>query len=234
MAYLRAVCAGIFLSVLTSGCATPQNYSPTTVEISIPELNVETKASVGDQMVRQGSSTMAKGITLPEENNILNRKFSRGFYPQIGEDKKFTYHSFAVGQSLNGMGAVSISGVMDVESLRADKRKQELCVMSTMRVFAMGMTPCDTEHTFIREERPLIGNNNFQQSLIYSGRIGNSIKIGYREFSGNYARPAYSNEVQYDLDQSDVITYKGARIRVIQADNEGIRYIVLSNFNTSN
>lgn len=35
--------------------------------------------------------------------------------------------------------------------------------------------------------------NSFQQTLIYNGKVGNKINIGYREFSGDLARPAFAN-----------------------------------------
>jgi hypothetical protein len=46
------------------------------------------------------------------------------------------------------------------------------------------------------------------------------------------ARPAFSNDVEYDLNESNEIGYKGARIRVVAADGSKIKYIVLANFNT--
>jgi hypothetical protein len=36
----------------------------------------------------------------------------------------------------------------------------------------------------------IASENSFQQTLIYSGKVGNKINIGYREFSSNMARPA--------------------------------------------
>lgn len=215
-------------SLTLLSCTTPKNYQPKVTNVSFPELNKATSASVGDRMVEQGSSTLMTGITLRQPNNIANRQFSAGFYPQVGEDEKYTYHSFQIGQSYNGMGA--LTGAMDVETLRASKEKQQLCVMSIMRTLALGMKMCDTEYAFERSERRVVGPNNFQQTLIYSGRVGDRVKIGYREFSGDMARPAFSNEVEYDLSKSDTVTYKGARIQILSADNETIRYKVLSNF----
>ncbi len=69
------------------------------------------------------------------------------------------------------------------------------------------------------------------QSLIYSGKVGNKIKLGYREFSNNLARPAFSNDVEYDLTESTIVGYKGARIEVIEATNQYIKYQVLQSFN---
>lgn len=83
------------------------------------------------------------------------------------------------------------------------------------------------EHTTLN----VSSENSFQQTLLYNGRVGDKINIGYRESSGNMARPAFNNEVEYDLSESKTIGYKGARIEVIEATNQSIKYRVLSNFN---
>jgi len=55
--------------------------------------------------------------------------------------------------------------------------------------------------------------------------------VGYREFSNNLARPAFNNTVEYDLTDSKIIGYRGARIEVIEATNEFRKYKVIQNFN---
>ena len=72
-----------------------------------------------------------------------------------------------------------------------------------------------------------------QRTLIYSGKSGSKINVGYREFSGNMARPAFSNNVEYDLSESNQIGYKGALLEIIEATNRFITYKVLSNFNSA-
>ena len=44
------------------------------------------------------------------------------------------------------------------------------------------------------------------------------------------ARTAFTQEAQYDLSESDIIGFKNARIRVIEANNRVITYEVLANF----
>ncbi len=226
----------VFVSSLAlAACAsTPNNYRPITQQISFPAVGEETSVSIGESMIRQGTATDVRGIVLSEDNNIRNFVFSPGFYPQVGEDARYTYHSFQIGMGLNGIGALrSGGGILAPDmsmavSLRAAKDHQELCVD-----LRLGAKPCDTQHGYQRTSRPMVGENNFQQTLIYNGRVGDRIRIGYREFSGDVARPAFSNEVEYDLSSSREISYRGARIRIIDANNQQIRYVVLSNFNTS-
>ncbi|HJV66199.1 MAG TPA: hypothetical protein VJ550_10730, partial [Geomonas sp.] len=61
-------------------------------------------------------------------------------------------------------------------------------------------------------------------------RSGDTIKILYREYSGDLLRAPFSQDVQYDLKKSSTIGFKGARIEVINATNVKIQYRVLSSF----
>ena len=70
-----------------------------------------------------------------------------------------------------------------------------------------------------------------QQTLIYSGKIKNRVTLGYREFVNETARPAFSNDLDYDLAESKVLGYKGARLEVVKASDTEIAYKVVAGFN---
>ena len=61
--------------------------------------------------------------------------------------------------------------------------------------------------------------------------MGTKVNIGYREFSASLARPAFNNNVEYDLSESRVVGYKGAQLEILEATNQHIKYKVLRNFN---
>jgi hypothetical protein len=63
-------------------------------------------------------------------------------------------------------------------------------------------------------------SKGFQRELIYQGRDGNNLKLFYREYIDDFARPAYNQEVQYDLGKSESIQFRGLTIRVEEANNE--------------
>lgn len=73
---------------------------------------------------------------------------------------------------------------------------------------------------------------NFQRTLMYTGRSGDSITISYREFSGNIARPAFTQDLIFDISKDPVIGVRGARIEVMAADNVSITYRVLKGFDS--
>ncbi|WP_452218334.1 hypothetical protein [Lacinutrix undariae] len=70
----------------------------------------------------------------------------------------------------------------------------------------------------------------FKQEFIYNGRVGNALKFIYREYVNDYARPAFTQDLQYDLSESETIGFRGLRIKIIKASNIKIEYIVLNHF----
>ncbi|MDP2806955.1 MAG: hypothetical protein Q8O74_02320 [bacterium] len=68
--------------------------------------------------------------------------------------------------------------------------------------------------------------STFTQALTYTGKQGGVIKISYREFSDNYARPAFSQELTYDITDDSILVFRDIRLGVIDATNRFIRFIV--------
>lgn len=88
--------------------------------------------------------------------------------------------------------------------------------------------------------------DRFEKQFIYSGKAGSVVKFSYREFAGkatfnedsifagptseagSLARPAFTQEVQYDLNDGDTIAFQSMRLRVVNATNSEITVEVLS------
>jgi len=216
-------------ALMATACVSPQyNYVPSSEQFSRPPLNEVVTVSVGEEMLSQGNLTYQAGITVSDRTAIGGYTLHGGFYPQIGQDEASTFHSFITGNaSSNELGALSQNIFTDPpQTIQASTDESQLCVVTVFNVRACRDRPFD------RTERVVAGTNSFQQTLLYSGRVGDKINISYREFSGSVARPAFSNDVEYDLGASDEIAYRGARIQIIEATNSSITYRVLSNFNT--
>jgi hypothetical protein len=67
----------------------------------------------------------------------------------------------------------------------------------------------------------------FERTLTYSGRQGSVIKIFYREASNNFARPSFTQELTYDISNDPIITFRNTKIKVVEATNSLIKFIVL-------
>jgi hypothetical protein len=83
------------------------------------------------------------------------------------------------------------------------------------------------QHTMSTLDHPT-KDARFRRELIYSGVTQSSLSILYREFIDNLARPAFSQELKYDLARGATIGYKGARFEVLSAGNTSITYRVLA------
>jgi hypothetical protein len=148
----------------------------------------------------------------------------RGYYLKEGENEDAEFYQPS---RYEGSGAIIKAVLADPpKTVQVYKAEPTLCVVTVFN-----LSTCTHQADFERTKQAIARAAAFQQALIYSGRVGDKIKVGYRESSNNFARPAFNNDVEYDLGESRVIGYKGARIEVLEATNEYIKYRVIRNFN---
>lgn len=214
---------------LLFGCASPTyNYTALATDISEPPIGQTVRVNVGENMLIQGRFIEHDAIyvTTPGSLGILSSyTVSQGYFFRQGEDENFRFYLPLNSESESG--TVNVSALADpFESLAVDKSDNELCGISIY-----GGYMCSANIEFRTEKKAILSANAFQQTLIYSGKSGPEIIIGYREFSNNFARPAFNNDVSYDLTESNIIGYKGAKLEILDATNQFIEYRVLSNFN---
>lgn len=217
----------ILTSLLFYGCATPVfNYSPNITDISEPPIgNIQT-ASVGDELLKQGKFAESDAIFVEKDISIGFGVYviGRGYYTKVGENSDFDFYLPAEG---NDGGEIRKGALSDPwRAIQLSKAGNTICVITVFNLTSCGDSPAAK-----RTKHFVLGHDSFQQTLIYSGKVGEKINIGYREFSNNIARPAFNNNVEYDLSTSKTIGYKGAKLEIIEATNENIKYRVISNFN---
>lgn len=210
----------VLLTLLaTVSCTTVQYNGASTFvkEVDYPKVGQTMTVYVGDQMVQKGTITEENVLVVHDNIDGVMYDIPAKTYPQVGFDQKQDFY-LATG--------VVRGGLSDPVQALALKKEEgaELCVITIF-----GGSSC-YDGKYERKKQLSVRGNSFQQTLIYSGRIGDKINIGYREFSNNSARPAFNNDVEYDLSTSRTIGYKGALIEVIKADNSSITYKLLRNF----
>ena len=66
------------------------------------------------------------------------------------------------------------------------------------------------------------------QQLIYGGVTARVVRITYREFGENLTRPNFFQDVQYDLNESEMIVFQDLTIQVLEATSKQIRFKVLT------
>lgn len=218
----------LFAALTITGCASPKyNYTASVTAISEPALNTVQTSELGDVLLRQGKYKEHDAIYLPAKADVSwAYSLFAGYYLKHGEDETAEYFLPGGGDEA---GHVDKAGIADPwKSVMAKKNRQTLCVVTVFNA-----ATCSNDMNFEHRKKPMLTQDSFQQTLIYSGKVGNKINIGYREFSGSLARPAFNNNVEYDLSESSIIGYKGAQLEIIEATNRHIKYRVVKNFNSA-
>lgn len=211
----------VALSALLASCrANAPLAVPAPVSIqsfSSPEIGLITTSDIGDELLNQETGVSTGAIAIPNDQNIAGFTIRKGLYSITGQNNE--YMKFGRVKIRNSNSNQDRFG--DLFIFSKDANTKRACISRKI---------CgDIEYS--TDKITKMSPNYKQSTLIYIGKIENKITLGYREFVGDTARPAFSNDVTYDLSQSRILGYKGARIEVIEATNTGITYKVLSNFN---
>lgn len=213
------------------GCATlPISYNePTPERIKAPELNKEVEAEIGNPLILYMFKKTHKAVVLlnPETRELSYRinytqvnlpavkyKFigSNGIYDYFEPPCKlsFTYSSGTLTEEYGGIGIPKTEGLkMKVFFVKPDWTDE--------------IDPVSYKETSITE----IPKDGYKHELIYNGIDGKTIKCIYREYLNDLARPAFTQELSYNLDVDTTIGFKGSRIKILDANNTSVKYIVL-------
>jgi hypothetical protein len=211
------------------GCATPvYNYQPATVNISEPPLGTVIERQIGEDLLRQGKYIEHEAIrVLAPLKPVWAYTLMPGYFLKTGQDENGEF--FRIGGAGDESGYIEKSPIADPFKAVMVRKDDVICVITFIN--AAGCS--DVRSGYERTRKPVISADAIQRTLIYNGKVGNKINIGYREFSSNIARPAFNNNVEYDLSESTEIGYKGARVEILEATNRSIKYRVISNFNAA-
>lgn len=212
-----------------TGCATgplPLAYTGTTTVVVIPQVNAQASAEIGETIISKANVTKIPAIKITNDASEVVK------YPGITTIRAGAIPLFATNASGNFYRDFSATYTMlgatvpnDTAGIFVPNDKTKPAVVYH---FAMGymygkIPVSEIEQTSVEKW----GKDSFKRELVYSGVSQNTISILYREFNDNLARPAFSQELKYDLAQGNSIGYKGARFEVIKATNTELVYKVI-------
>jgi hypothetical protein len=221
-----------------ASCATSVNSVSSVKVFTIPEINAYSTVELGETVLSKGKIMYKKGAELseaitfrlldakvnvkPTKLELTNEtKTLLGFKTTNFDDLEF---SDILHKKNNNYGIIYAN-------------KSDLSVKS-VAVFMVNdrpsnKIPAKLEKPVFLKEIELVDHakaDNFQQEFIYSGKAGNVLKFTYREFTNDMARPAFNQDVQYDLTESNEIGFKGARLLVLNATNTKLEYRLITAF----
>lgn len=216
------------LLVFAAACASVSPIAPKVERIERPNIGEATIANIGDTVLEKGirytypalnlSAPLSKSPGLTSGYEIPAQRLPAAF-----QDDNYTYYSADRMLLVDLLlGASATYGGICVS--RDDPERVGV-------YFQTGSCPFRIESGLVQPTTVTAEMSpGFVQQLIYNGRVGNYLKFLYREFSQDIARPAFSQEVQYDLEDGNEIGFQDARIEVLSATNTELRYRVIQSF----
>jgi len=214
-------------AILVASCSSVKyNYVPETKSFSVPVLEKVTTRGLGEPLLDQGKATNREIFVINNPSEISAYDIQPGKLIKVGEDDAAEYYS----QSLQDGYTIYAGLITSSPALAATlvvKKNGDYCISRPADVTVCGDVYGE------KKLESVVSKESFRRTLIYSGKVGNKLKMSYREFSGEYARQAFNTEVEYDLSDGSEIGYAGARIEVLSATNTEITYKVLSHFNNN-
>lgn len=199
--------------------------------VNTPTLNTENTARVGEEILHQGIFYQRDVIHLSQEIKIGENgayTLSPGYYLRTGGEAEWEYYVPAKDDP-NGGKVTQAPGVVTLqEAFQVSADGQTVGVITNyyqaVRGKAAGIT---------RSTRPSLSTESFQKALVYGGKSGNKIKLGYKEIWMNIVRPSELQFVEYDISKSNMVESHGARVEILKATNDSIRYRIISSFSSA-
>lgn len=231
--------AFLVMCLMLIGNAVAQTGTPYIAKaevLNFPEINKEVEVELGENIVWKVFKKVSPAIQLTQE--ITDDKMSNvglfvipaGVLPVIGETEDGRFfnspdsHVRAFGAKTHFEGGIFVPN---------DKAKPTLYYFIKGSAWGFGKVitystkPVENiELTTVSEIFP----ESFKRELTYLGVSQNTISVAYREFKGDMIRPAFSQELKFDLSQGDVIGFRGSRFQIIKASNIGLRYKLIKPF----
>lgn len=221
----------LLVAAALGGCASPlsqpaRDDAGVTSVVYNPKLNEINRAELGKTILSKEFLTRTPGI-------VLGRQVSERVNPpgttNIMAGELALHRSDSTGEYFSGNATYSVLGQSVPSGERAgifvpkDSSKPAL-IYHFANSYFYGKSPVIdyskiTITTFSRD--------SFRRELIYTGMSQNTITLQYREFNDNLARPAFTQELKYDLSQGKEIGYNGARFEIINAGNVELTYKVI-------
>ncbi|MFL2495072.1 MAG: hypothetical protein ACJ0RL_05570 [Porticoccaceae bacterium] len=76
----------------------------------------------------------------------------------------------------------------------------------------------------------VVSPNSTQKSIEYISKSNKLLTFSYNEYTDNWSNALSNREFDVDLDSTNIIGYKGSKIKVLETNDGKIRYVVLTNF----
>lgn len=214
------VVALIFSSMI-AGCSTVQQSAPKYQKGKFPDLGVRKTVYVGEVMVSEYDY-------ISQDRAILRGGVSGSFW--LGRR--------GVGSGANLVGAMAGGekvycvppGMQGMPCLKDSSKDGRFDTALVMNVYGMAVSPSKIDPVPYEVQDQTI-QDGFKYELVYQGVSDKTMRVAYREYTDNLARPAFHQDLSYNLSDGDTeVRFRNVSMTIESAGNNEVTYVVDSGF----
>ncbi|MDK9721984.1 MAG: hypothetical protein OEL53_12460 [Rhodospirillales bacterium] len=226
------------MALLASGCANVQEIDKTdealVEKVLTPAVGETAKGTIGDTLIEQKHVFYAPGIKLRQsyETEWIRNGGTRAFpfsFEAGTELKRISTHNGVSIYSGPAKGGLIGLSPMIVGNYGIGVRDDGAVAYVQLAKGVIEETPGRSvkfDKTQVVDET----SDSVKREFIYSGRTGDALYFTYREFLRDMARPAFTQNVTYNVKDGPIVGFKKLRLEVQKATNTEITYRLLSGF----
>lgn len=232
----------VFLAVLLSGCVTVYpTFQPVplslTEQVYTPPINKQSQAALGDVLMVKVDGNPAKGFVAIQDYQPEDDTYSYGVFHY---DPILRGSEWAIIGVLESGDYLCKNGGYQEPLFNGTRTKGNTALVVNADGVAYGFGSYTGRQVsvirwkvppaapILRKADKVYLTGSFRQELIYNGKSSSTIKMSYREFKDDFARPAFTQELSYDLAESKTVGFRGMNIEVVEATNSHIKYTIKS------
>lgn len=234
---IREMCLIVTLLGLFGCMPIPQKYTsiePIRERSKSYRLNEKMSASTGAVMFTNNDIIMTKGYI-----SNSNMQVSQGVvnFNLPARTKCVPIAKYEDGLIMCYTG-INQQGTTYMPLVGAHSYNMPICLMTDETNVVYGYGDCEMpqnrrakenylQYSFGKlDEYEIYEKGSFRQELLYNGKSKDNIRIQYREFNDDFARPAFFQELTYDLNESKTVAFRNFTIDIVEATNSDITFII--------
>lgn len=182
-------------------------------KVYIPSLNTISTREVGESMYEKTNQFVFDTYSTQINQKILDTEFNKKYDLLVWPENNYK----TICEENICLLDINHNGIFSHYATKNDS----------------SLFPIDRPFIYKPIQNITYNEDSFKYQALYQGKIGNTIKISFREFSHDMARPAFTQDIEYELESNKptIIGFKGLRIEVIKATNQNITYSVIKDYN---
>ena len=206
------------LVLINAGCSS--NPRMPLRDVSFPDLGAPASATLGQRLLMQGKGYETDLLRITELKGKFVEVYGETFCRRSPDSDRF--------QSFNGSAVRFLNFVKGTRGYTnvVEVKRGKVCISD---IWSGCFDP--SKATFsIQQDALCASPNSLQRIIEYNGKTGDVLNFTYREVYGSRVAAPLTQNFTMDLNEGNLINYKGARLRIDQATNQKIHYAVLRNF----